>query len=226
MNRRKLNLSLRFYSTNLECYMKAEIKQKNNKTSAGILIVIILFVVLNLFISIRNIVKATSPNGLGLSDELVPYESPSGKYSMPVSSKWTVFDLAQGDHGDHDVVTSISSPWSSIRIMVARKLFNTNLINDVVLWGREKANKSKLGYYETQSIPVSRNDNGLIIEYTKDIYTPVERLTWGSDNVHCYDAYFLKADYGYRFSYCSVEKVWVNAKELFLNLINSLEFDP
>jgi hypothetical protein len=178
-----------------------------------------------LALSIKNIYQATYPNGLALSKELERYESPSGKYSMLISSKWIVFDLPHGSHGDNEIVTAISSPFSSISITVARKLFDKNQksINEVVFWGKSKAQKSKLGYYEIQNFSIEGNNVGMIFEYTKDISSPIDKIEWRSNNLHCYDAYLFEISYGYRFSYCSVEKIWPEAKNVFINLIKNIE---
>ena len=204
---------------------KTLLQPSRKKTLIKMIIAFLIIVTLCLILIIKNTYELTYPNGLGLSQELERYKSPTGKYSMLTSAKWTVFDLAHGDHGDKDIVTVMSSPWLSIQVMVARKLFDSNSINDVVLWGEAKARQSKLGYYEIQNFPLSGSQGGIVYEYTKDIQLPIAKLEWGSSSYHCYDAYLIEDNYGYRFSFCSVEKIWVDAENLFLKLIESIELN-
>jgi hypothetical protein len=41
--------------------------------------------------------------------------------------------------------------------------------------------------------------------------------------MRCLDYYFSEKEYGYSFSFCSVEKVWNNAENLFKIIIESIE---
>ncbi|HNC89940.1 MAG TPA: hypothetical protein PL000_13375 [Anaerolineales bacterium] len=200
--------------------MKKTNKKISSKTISILLpLSILIFVVLNVF----NVINSTFPHGLGLSDELIRYQSPSAPYSMLVSEKWTILDAPIENYEYTDVRTSIGSPYASLKIYVSRKSFETDTLNDVVDWGRATAGYQLLGRKEEDVSEYSnKKRKGILDEYIIDI-SPFIKLTWNSKYNHCFDYYFLEKGYGYKFSFCSVEKVWNNAKDLFIKLIDSIE---
>lgn len=190
------------------------------KVTSIILICVIIVILLN----ILTLANSISPNGLGLSNEMVRYESPSGKYSMLVSTKWVILDFPAENHRNTDVKTSIGSPFSSLEIYVSYKAFNSMLIDDVISWGRKTAETNSTNYREINISEISNEKRkGVLNEYSKGVLSPFVSFYWSSKSMHCFDYYFLENRYGYSFSFCSVETTWDNANGLFKTLINSID---
>lgn len=191
----------------------------NRRTIFTVLLCIIIIILLN----IRAVLNSISPNGLGLSNEMVQYNSPSGQYSMLVSTKWIILDFPTEKDNNTSLKTSIGSPFSSIEIYVSNKEFNSTLANDIISWGKINTQKNATEYTEINFSEISNERRkGFLNEYSKDIISPFVSFYWNSKSMHCFDYYFIENKYVYSFSFCSVEKVWSNANVLFEKLINSI----
>lgn len=182
-----------------------------------------LFFLLFIAKDVYNVVYLTSPNGLGLSDEMIQYKSTTYGYSILASSKWTILDAPTGSHNNTNISTIMNSPFGSLKVNIYSKPFKSEKLEDVVVWGKANMPNSYREIKTSEFINEIRT--GILVEYTKDIPTPINGLFWNSKSLHCLDYSFLENGYGYRFSFCSVEKVWDNAQGLFMSMINSIEIN-
>lgn len=196
---------------------------QKKKSISPKLILGLLFLCILLFIAkdVYNVIYLTAPNGLGLSNEMIQYKSATYGYSMLASSKWTILDAPSGSHKNTDIDTTMGSAFGSLVIHIFSKPFESESIDDVVTWGEADMSKS---YREIKiSEVLNEKRTGILVEYVKDTPSPFVSRIWSSKSMHCLDYDFLEMGYGYRFSFCSVEKVWSNAQELFMRMIDSIE---
>ncbi len=198
--------------------------QKKSVSHRRTIFTVLLCLTIVILLNIRAVLSSISQDGLGLSNEMVQYESPSGQYSILVSTKWVILDFPTENHKNIDTKTSIGSPFSSLEIYVSNKAFNSTLLDDVISWGRKITETNSTNYREIKISEISNEKRkGILNEYSKDILSPFVSLYWNSKSMHCFDYYFLENRYGYSFSFCSVEKTWDNANKLFRTLINSID---
>jgi hypothetical protein len=92
-------------------------------------------------------------------------------------------------------------------------------LDKVLIWGKEKAQyqgekqETSLTQFSSQSY------SGILREYIVNFTN-----TFHSRHDKCIDWYVMDGDYGYDFSFCVNIKYWDKTKDVFMKMINSIEF--
>jgi hypothetical protein len=198
--------------------------------SALFLKIILIFIVIGFILGLLSYVAVSSFissfNSLdekSLTSKLQTFKSQLGNFSISYPEVLQAADLPGGNHGDIEVITSISNARSSPDIKISRKLIESGALFDLWNWGQKRAASSG----EFQDLGIKENTTsknfGVSFEYRKSFDFPLGKI-----NYHCIDWYYMndKNNNGYDFAFCIDEKYWDQAKIVFQDMIESITFNP
>lgn len=147
------------------------------------------------------------------------FESKVGNFKIEYPLVLNTHDLPNGSHGDRDVVTIMSNGLEYNLITIYKNNFVDGNMDEVLTWGMEKAQyqgeKQEISLTQYSSPPYSGILREYIVDFTNNFH---------SRHDHCIDWYVMNGDYGYDFSFCVNIKYWDKTKDVFLKMINSIEF--
>ena len=181
---------------------------------------IIIFVILFSFVStIIDISKRAGPFGIGLPSSLVKYTSKTENFTIVHPGSWPVYETPQGNHGDIEVFAIINPPGRSFPHMIlAKKLFPGENLNDVAKWGVERAKLLSTENFIEISLE-SRTINN-VTGYLHDYFFSAPGI-FEERHYHCNDLYFLENSLGYDLSFCSEEEDWDEVNNIFFQMVES-----
>ncbi len=150
--------------------------------------------------------------------EMSLFISKSGNYTILYPSVLTPYDWQNGAHGDKDIVTLMSNEFEYNRIIIYKR----SLVKDkesFLNWGKEKTKNLD----EVNEISLIYYFSGTYKGYLREYSIKSNRFYDKRDD-HCYDWLVSINDNGYNFSFCVEQKFWDLSKDVFIEMINSIQF--
>lgn len=189
-----------------------------------ITIFLILFLVLNCILSIRFGINFMSGlANLDIPSKFTNHHSDLGNFTISLPETWIPRDMSDGNRGDKNVVLIIRNISENLYIDVSKyeNIYSEIHVKDLVI---KKINVENNGTYTSISLESfqGKKYSGLLNEYTIAIVHPF----LGKRDFHCFGWYAKpKTDIGYSFSFCVEEKNWKKTRDIFLEIINSVDFN-
>jgi hypothetical protein len=168
----------------------------------------------------RTIVKP--PKSVSSSDFEV-FQSEIAEFLVKYPKDWVAFNTPQGATGDNEVVAVFLPPGRSFpQVYIASQNFPEGKMDDVVEWGRDRAQSDRNNYQEISvSNIASTNNSGILNEYTWQSLT-----YFGNVDLRCEDLYLLKDGLGYAISFCAYPKQWDQLTPVAEEIFDSFKFSP
>ncbi len=184
-----------------------------------LLVVLFLYTLVSVIMALILPRGYTGPLGIGIPAKLMHYTSKNGDFSIVHPSTWPISETPNGEHGDMEVFAIINPGGRSFpRMVLAKKTFTGNNLQDVVKWGEERAQQLSISdyrevYLESQSI---NSFTGYI-----RLYTFKSSGIFGDRGYICRDWYFIDNSIGFDLSSCSEQKNWDKTNSIFMQMIQS-----
>ena len=184
----------------------------------------LIFVSLMLILFVSDILtqKRLTP-GLGLPSKMVIYYGKSNPFSIEYPETWTPYELSEVKLIDdrQTILKIMRFFYSHLKISLTMKISTISTMDDVIQWGKKKAQELK-GYQEIGANPYStENINGVIHQFYY-----YEDSMWGEGTTyHCKNFYFFKSTRGYEFSMCARKDIWPEIDPVFYLMIESLKVE-
>jgi len=195
-------------------------KNKKFRHVGGILLIVLfLYSLVSIIMALILPGGQSGPLGIGISSRMINYTSKNGDFSIIHPSTWPISETLNGEHGDMEVFAIINSGGRSFpRMVLAKKTFPGNSLQDVVKWGEERAQKLSISDYRDASLEAQTINS--FAGYLR-LYTFKSPGILGDSNYICRDWYFINNSIGFDLSSCSEQKDWDKTNNIFTQMVQS-----
>jgi hypothetical protein len=182
------------------------------------LIVSMFFIITVMCLLTRIIIKSRESVS---STDFEVFQSEIAEFSVKYPKDWVAFNTPQGRTGDDEVVAVFLPPGRSFpQVYIANRNFPQGKMDDVVEWGKDRAQSDRSNYQEISISNIAlTNNSGILNEYTWQ-----DPTYFGNVDIRCEDLYLLEDELGYAISFCAYPKQWNQLSSVAEEIFDSFKF--
>lgn len=182
---------------------------------------------ISVLIILVNPSARTGPFGIGLPAKMEKFYIEQIPLAIDYPESWVPFETPGGNHGDLEVVATISVPGRSYpQVFFMVKQFPDGTLEQVAKWGEQRV-YTKI--FKAQGYDFVQMDFGETYTSDGDKYLYRDYL-WKQKSIikeytiHCLDNYFIIDDQGIIIRTCSEDEDWSVVQPVFNDMMQSLKF--
>ncbi|MGA7936450.1 MAG: hypothetical protein WCA35_23050, partial [Kovacikia sp.] len=153
-------------------------------------------------------------NATGLPSSMVDFTAKNWPFSIAHPKSWSIFETTHGNNGDPYIVGLVIFPHGANPLVeIARKEMDHSTLEEVVKWGKERAQRCqdyKPGVQQGTSVS---GLDGVRFEYS--CLRKVSYFSKSPTRFKCLDNYVLKDSSAYALSSCAIEDRWMEVEPVF-----------